>query len=263
VEDGAPPAGKFGEQRERDDALAAASPAGYDDDLLGGSGLGPLDRMEDQLVREALLSEQSELLPVFELVCGDGEELTAGPDCAGQQAARRGLARRRRQVLAKEVQELVSSLAREHRAPGVGRGLHEVAYGVVCGVVEVGDAAYRVLPSIERANEVLHVLAIAVDLHRWVKAWAAWGSVDEKQLFVVLPRLGTAPLLELNYDVRVLAGVRVRAGQDRVHPFAGQWKLVLDEYFDLAQAGVNEIAGKMRQAAVPRPHLGFGDQQAH
>jgi hypothetical protein len=71
-------------------------------------------------------------------------------------------------------------------------------------------------------------------------------------------RLGAAPLLELDHDIRVFTGSRMYAGEDYVGSPTGQWKLVLHEHFDPVQSGVGQVASEHGQAALPGPDLPRG-----
>ena len=56
------------------------------------------------------------------------------------------------------------------------------------------------------------------------------------------------PLLHLNDEVRVLSGDWMTTGEHHVDALAGQRQLVLDYHFDVAEAGLDEIASPHGQA---------------
>jgi hypothetical protein len=77
--------GQFAEQRQGDDALARAGTAGDDHDLLGVGRAGLLHRVQHDLVGEALLVEQDELVAVPDLGGGDLEQVLRRLDRRRQQ----------------------------------------------------------------------------------------------------------------------------------------------------------------------------------
>jgi len=103
----------------------------------------------------------------------------------------------------------------------------------------------------QQPEEVDQVLAVVADLDAGVQSRP--GSVlDIDESFGLLVAGGVGPLLELDDDERVLAGLRVDAGQHGVDAPAGQRQLVLDQYFNLVQVGVGEVLGQDGQTVAAR-----------
>ncbi len=73
VKHAATAAGEFAEQRQRDDALAAAWTAGDDDDGLLVCAARALDLVQDHRMRQLLLRDEDELLAPLDLVRCDRE----------------------------------------------------------------------------------------------------------------------------------------------------------------------------------------------
>ena len=107
----------------------------------------------------------------------------------------------------------------------------------------------------EQAEEVDQILAVVADLNARVQARPG-GVLDVDQRFGVLVPGGVRPLLELDDHEGVLAGRRVRAGQDGVDASAGQRQLVLHQHLDIMQARVGEVLREHGQAAGPRRAFG-------
>lgn len=65
---------QLAQQRQGDDALAAARPAGDDDDLFGTRPPRTLDGVHNEFVGQALLGEEDELLPFLDLLGREREQ---------------------------------------------------------------------------------------------------------------------------------------------------------------------------------------------
>jgi hypothetical protein len=124
-------------------------------------------------------------------------------------------------VVLEVLDELATLLPRKHPAAFVLAERPEIAYPVLGGVVQVRGTLERALVVFEDAEEVREVVAVPAYLQDRMQIRSARHAVHRDELIVALPALGSAPLLELDDDVRVFAGPRVSAGQDRVDPLAG------------------------------------------
>jgi hypothetical protein len=238
------------QQRQRDDALSASGAAGNDDDLLGVRTLSSPDGMQDKVVRHLLLVEQDELLTVLDLGRRHLEQLLGRAHGARQQTVAGSGAAVRRELIAQIFQKGASSAL--GKQPGsLGRGQSEEVVHIEIGrVVEVGDAAYRAAVPVQGSREVGDVIAITLHLEERMLQ-EAMHSLDHDQPFVVFVQLGLAPLLELDNDVRILAGPPVHAREHDVGPLAGERKLVFDQHLDLAETGLDEVMSQYREAALP------------
>ena len=128
------------EQRQRDDALAAARPSAHNDDPLAIIGMAALHCVEYELVGQSLLCQQGELFAILDLLRGYGKELPAGSDCARQEPIRRCSARRRREVVAEVVEELAPPLGGEQPTAFVLSQAVQVLDPLVGGVVQIDGA---------------------------------------------------------------------------------------------------------------------------
>jgi len=81
-------------------------------------------------------------------------------------------------------------------------------------------------------------------------------SVDQYEFAVVLPRFGLASLLQLDDDVRRFAGLRMLSGEYDIGSFGGQRQVVLEQYFNLLETGLQEVLGEDGQASFPGSDLG-------
>ncbi len=246
--------GQFPEQRQGNDALAAARPARHDDDLLAVASAGSLHGVQHEFVCHPLLLQQREVVPALQLVRSMSEEQVAGSNRAGQKTVRGAGARLRCQVGAEELLELTPSLLREDSAVLGGWELEQAHNLVVKSVVQVRGTAHRLGLVMECAEEIDEVLAVTRHLKAGVQPRPQY-AFDGHEVRRLVVQGGGTPLLELDDDVRVAAGARVHAGQDGVHTFAGQRQLVLGENLDLAKSGVHEILREDRQAPLPGPPL--------
>lgn len=255
MHDGSALAGELAHEGERDDGLAAAGAAGDDDGGLLVRVAGAVDGVEDVLVGGALLVEEHELFAVLDLVRGDGEQLARrGGGAAHEQVGGVGAAAGR-EVLAQVVDEVAAPLAGEH-PPVLGRRAGEEVFDAEVGrVVQVGGADEAVRLIREGRGEVGEVLDIPRDLDRGVEHAAVAVLIDAHERVVVLETARAAPLLELEDHVGGVAGARVRPRKDDVGALARQRQPVFEEHLDAAQAGVDEVGPKLRDAARPRPLL--------
>ena len=105
------------------------------------------------------------------------------------------------------------------------------------GCVEVGDV-------------------VAVTSHLCGRMQPAPAPVVQHHVVGPLDGGGVAPLLELDHDVRRLAGTRVYAAQQCVDSTARQRQLVLEQHLDLVETRVLKVAGENGEAALPRALLG-------
>jgi hypothetical protein len=64
-----------------------------------------------------------------------------------------------------------------------------------------------------------------------------------------------APLFQLNYDERRVAGLGMLSAQHRVRSTAGEGQLVLEQNLDLVQPGVEQIVHLDPEAALPGTNL--------
>ena len=111
---------------------------------------------------------------------------------------------------------------------------------------------------VQCAEEVHEVLATPGHLQAGMQSRSRH-TVDNDQLGRLLEQGRSAPLLELDHDVRILARAGPHTGQYRVDPHAGQRQMVLDKYLDLVETGVHEILREDRQAALQRTPFGRPD----
>ena len=248
------------QQRQRDGALAAARPAEYDDRGLVVGLPRPRHGVTHQLVRQALLVEQDELFPVPDLRRGQRHQVLARPYRAGHQPVRGAGARLGRQVLAQELEELAAPLLRVQPPPALLLEVEQVLDLDVDRVVQVRHARHPLVVVGEHAQIVGGVLAVPLDLQPGMQLRPTRRVLHEYEVRVLFPFLGVRPLLELDDDVRVLAGARVRAGQDHVGAAAGQRQLVLDQHFHRVEAGVTQVIGQDRQTVGPGAALGLRRQ---
>jgi hypothetical protein len=254
--------GQLAEQGERDHALAAAGTAGHDDDGLGVLLMRTVDGVQDKLVGQPLFGQEHELLLVPDLGRGQLQQLTRRPYVAGQEPVRRGRARRGRESVPQVVDERAPGRLREQPGPVVLHSVIEVRDVGLRGVMQVGDTVQGVRAVLQDAHVAAQVVAVALGLENRMELRAAAHVPDEHQLRIGLEKLGVAPLLQLDHQVRVTAGAAVLPGQHHIGALAGQGQLVFDEHLDLAQPSLHEILGQDGEAAVPGPAFGGRHREA-
>jgi hypothetical protein len=225
--------GQLTEQGQRDDTLAATRTAGHEDDLLAVVLTRLLHRVQHEFVRDALLFQQGEVLPLLQLFRGVGEQETARAYRAGEEPVGCTSSWLRCEMGLEELVELSPPLFREDTAVLGRRQLVQVVDVPIQSVVQVRRASHRLRLPVERAEEVHQVVAVPGDLQTWVQPRPRNVLHADQPVRTVERRRG-APLLELDDDVRVLAGPRVHTGEHRVDAHACQRELVLHQDFDLA-----------------------------
>jgi hypothetical protein len=152
VEDGTSLPGQLTEERERHNALPAARTAADDDRGLPIRTVRSLDGVQDHLVRQLLVTHESEALPPLHLVGGQGQQLPARGDRGIEQQVPRGRALFRRvQTRSQVVDERTSPLAGEQPAVRILRSDRQVIDAGVRRIVEVGDAGDRIPEILECA----------------------------------------------------------------------------------------------------------------
>jgi hypothetical protein len=117
--------------------------------------------------------------------------------------------------------------------------------------VEVRRTLDCSLVSVEDAEEVRQVVAVATYLEDGVKERSSRHAVHGHKLVVVFPTFGAAPLLQLDDDVGVLPCAWVYASEDCVDPLARQRQPVLDDHLYRTEPGIDQIVGQDRETAIP------------
>src|ERR1700761_8781149 len=101
--------------------------------------------MKDKLVRQALLSQQDELLAVLDLARRQFHELLGRARGTVQQPVADVSSACRRELVAEVLEKRSSPAHGEEPGPLGGRKREEVQYVVVSRIVEVGDATNRMV----------------------------------------------------------------------------------------------------------------------
>ena len=117
--------------------------------------------------------------------------------------------------------------------------------------MQVGDARQLVRLVRQGGGEVGQVGAVARNLKSGMEHASAAVRADADQRIAVVERLRVAPLLQLDDDVRRLAGAWMATGQHDIRTLAGERELVLQDHFDVDQAGINKVGPQPREAARP------------
>ncbi|MBS2552246.1 hypothetical protein KGQ19_35865 [Catenulispora sp. NL8] len=108
---------------------------------------------------------------------------------------------------------------------------------------------------IEDADEVTKVSPVPTDLVNGMQHRTESGH--PAQIVRIRHRLDVRPLLQLDHDVRGLAGPRMHPTHDNVGTLARLRQPILDQHLRLAQAGRLQIACQDRQAACPSTLFAF------
>jgi hypothetical protein len=122
-------------------------------------------------------------------------------------------------------------------------------------VAQERGAADPVFVAVEGLREVRDVVAVAAYLRDGVQAGGVAHPLHRHQVLGVRHRLHSRPLLELHHHIGRLACDGVGAGQQGVHPVAGQRHRILDEDLDVPQARVEQGMGERGKTVAPRPLL--------
>ena len=142
VQHGAPLPRQLAQQRQRDDALAAAGTTGHDDHRLGVRRPRLVDGRQHHLVGDALLVEEDELLALADLGGRDAEQLPRRADRRAEELVGGVDSRLRREQTPQQVVQLAAALAGDEPSGRRRRHHPQVLHPVVRRVVQVGHTGH-------------------------------------------------------------------------------------------------------------------------